>query len=144
MPQSEDLIARLLYVHKRNLPLDDRIAAEAADHITAQDAEIARLTAALAEAHSECEDQARLNGMGSEREARLLARLAEAQRVPAGWREAITDAIGIMDDCGRAVPERSYALWDVEWRVLRRTLYYALAAAPQPPAQTQDPQHEQR
>ena len=34
----------------------------------------------LAECQEECEEQARLNGMGSEREARLMAQLAELQR----------------------------------------------------------------
>ena len=38
------------------------------------------LAARLAECEAECLEQARLNGMGSEREARLLARLAEAER----------------------------------------------------------------
>lgn len=35
----------------------------------------------LAEARRECIEQARLNGMGGERELRLMARLKEAQKV---------------------------------------------------------------
>jgi DNA repair exonuclease SbcCD ATPase subunit len=37
------------------------------------------LRSRLAESEAECQEQARLNGMGSEREARLMARLAEVE-----------------------------------------------------------------
>lgn len=49
----------------------------AEDHIAECDA----LAARLAESEAECLEQARLNGMGSEREARLIARLAKAERL---------------------------------------------------------------
>lgn len=57
------------------------IRTEAYDAIVAQclDAKLRaeRAEARLAEAEADCLEQARLNGMGSEREARLMARLAE-------------------------------------------------------------------
>ncbi len=42
--------------------------------------EIESLRARLTESEAECLEQARLNGMGSEREARLMARVAELER----------------------------------------------------------------
>lgn len=48
--------------------------------------------ARLAEAESECLEQARLNGMGSEREARLHARLAKAVAALHGIAHADTEA----------------------------------------------------
>jgi len=50
-----------------------------------KDCEIESLTARLAEAEQQALEQARLNGMDSEREARLMAKLAEAERE---WDEA--------------------------------------------------------
>lgn len=50
-----------------------RFAGDAAD-------EIERLRASLEEAEAECFEQARLNGMGSEREAALMAKLEMAER----------------------------------------------------------------
>jgi hypothetical protein len=44
-------------------------------------AELHNAKARLAECEAECLEQARCNGMGSEREARLMARLAEAENV---------------------------------------------------------------
>ena len=50
-----------------------RFAGDAAD-------EIERLRASLEEAEAECFEQARLNGMGSEREAALMAKLEMSER----------------------------------------------------------------
>jgi chromosome segregation ATPase len=44
----------------------------------------------LAEVEAECLEQARLNGAGSEREARLLAKLAEVERKVAYYESALT------------------------------------------------------
>ena len=43
--------------------------------------EIKKLRQQISDCNLECEEQARLNGMGSEREARLLARVAELEQV---------------------------------------------------------------
>lgn len=51
------------------------------DDITDEELAVARaaVIAAYNELAAECQEQARLNGMGSEREARLQARLAECE-----------------------------------------------------------------
>lgn len=51
-------------------------ALEALEHLTDKE----KAERQLAECQKECEEQARLNGMGSEREARLMAQVAELQR----------------------------------------------------------------
>ena len=51
------------------------------DAATARDRNEDELRRELADARWECEEQARLVGMGSEREARLIAELAEARKL---------------------------------------------------------------
>lgn len=67
----------------------------------------ADLRAQLAEAHAECEEQARLNGMGSEREARLMAQLAEQDAL-------IQKHLSTLTSLEAAVKERDAQLAAVE------------------------------
>ena len=60
---------------------------EAADVIENLTALINRLRRELAECQAECLEQARLVGMGAERELRLMAHLAESQA--RGFRQAM-------------------------------------------------------
>lgn len=57
------------------------------------DVEVTALRSQLAAMQRECEEQARLNGMGSEREAKLLAQLTTAERERDEARRERDDAI---------------------------------------------------
>jgi electron transfer flavoprotein alpha subunit len=61
------------------------------------DAESERLREQLVASQVECEEQARLNGMGTEREAALLARLQESQAREAQLREALVTATTVIE-----------------------------------------------
>jgi hypothetical protein len=92
-------------------------------------AHIAKLERELSDCRKECEEQARLNGMGSQREARLMAELAEARlesaehsakhweeeaRRYAGnadyWRERLAKARTIAWDWGQGVTDAETAI----------------------------------
>jgi hypothetical protein len=61
------------------------------------DVESERLREQLAASQAECEEQARLNGMGAEREATLLARLQESQAREVQLREALVTATTVIE-----------------------------------------------
>lgn len=68
------------------------------------DDEIGRLRAAIAAAEAETLEQARLNGMGAERELALLARAEKAERE----RDAAREALHRINDLAGAYPEDAF------------------------------------
>jgi hypothetical protein len=62
--------------------------------------ELAAMTGECDEARAEALEQARLNGIGSEREARLMARVQEARAELARLKEAIPAVLTHIDDIG--------------------------------------------
>lgn len=61
----------------------------------------AHLRARVAELEHDLAEQCRLLGMGSEREARLMAQLAESQARDANLRKALQLCIGTLEEDGR-------------------------------------------
>lgn len=77
----------------------EQTCAEARTTLTTQAARIEELTRELDKARAECEEQARLNGMGAEREAALIARAEAAEAALADARnKALEEAATIASD----------------------------------------------
>lgn len=68
--------------------------------------EITTLRTQLAEAQAEVQEQARLNGMGAEREAKLMAQLEEVTRERDDYKKAVDD-LGLTPEEARAGAKRS-------------------------------------
>ena len=68
--------------------------------------EITTLRTQLAEAQAEVQEQARLNDMGAEREAKLMAQLAEVARARDDYKQAVDD-LGLTPEEARAGAKRS-------------------------------------
>lgn len=91
----ETLMERLIGQRRieESYGIGDMGSAQVADLCTEAAARIRALEAQLAEARAECLEQARLCGMGSEREARLMARVAEVEKANVQAREAERAAV---------------------------------------------------
>ena len=80
-------VAKTYVAHLKSKMTQEEIDAALMAKMEADEKEIERLRADLAE-------QCRLLGLGGEREARLMARLAESQAREARLREALTALVG--------------------------------------------------